>query len=61
VRSIRQQPIERPSLGVTECALGFYEMPVFGRDGGDGIAGAGGRERGVKLGDAKGRQRVAPA
>jgi hypothetical protein len=28
---------------------------------GDGIAGAGGRERGVKLGDAKGRQRVAPA
>ena len=61
VRAVGQQPIERLALGGRERALELDEMPVLGRNGGDGMVGSGSRECGMKLGDAKRRQRVAPA
>ena len=60
-RSVHQQAVERFPLGRLEIAIDFNEVPVLGVDDRDAIAGSGGRERGVKLGDAERAQCVAPA
>ena len=60
-RAVGQEPLERRLLGRGQRAFDFDEMPVFGRDGSHGVVRSGRRERGLDLGNAKRRQRVAPA
>ena len=59
--AVSQQALECCELDWREATLNFDEMPIRGRDRGDGVVRTGSRERGFELGDAEWRQRVTPA
>ena len=60
-RAVGQEALKGCVLDRRKIALNFDEMPIRGRDRGDGVIGAVSCECGFELGDAEWRQRVPPA